>query len=287
MRQSSGDIAQIADNLRKALTRKNYYVYPPVLTGTNAVTPFGTSLAKLITADNISAEKANYILNCEFDPSKEEFLIVCILKDRLGKPVETAVSMANRKVCENIGCEADAAYKKLLAMQRFHGALPSNTAAELHEVWNSSLRGFFYTDKTIFKNDPIYLKDGDLLRLYARFSDNASAVVLGVTDDGATFLLPLSEDSPVKKAAAGFETELIRVKAAPPYGTEILYLLGVSGDIENFLPEYSYSTLSGIYDISGSAGRILADFRRAVKDTPFYEGSLIIYSEGSAGLEGK
>jgi hypothetical protein len=279
LQESSDDIEQIAFNIKSALARKSYYVYPPVLTGTNAVTPFGVSLAKLISADNISADSARYLLDCEFDPSHENFLIICMLKDRLGKPIETAVSSANRKVCEKISCEADSAYKKIFAMRQFHGNQPSNSGGVLQEVWKGTLRGFFYTDKTLFRGEPIYLKSGDLLRLYARFSDNVSAVVLVAAEDGGAFLLPLSENSPVKKAVAGFETELARVKVESPYGTEILYLLGVYGNIEDYLPKYSYNTLSGIYDINGSAGRILADFRRAVKDTPFYEGSLIIYSE--------
>jgi hypothetical protein len=278
MQKASGDIEQIAKNIKNSITYKDYYTYPPVISGTTAVTPFGAALARLISP-SASAEKSRYLLSCEFEPSNETFLIVCVLKDRSNNPVQTAVSMANRSVCANISCEASTAYKKLEAMQRFHGDLPTNRSERLDNVWSSTLRGFFYTDKSVFRGEPVYLKGGDLLRLYARFSDNASVVVMGVSRDGGAFLLPLAENSPVKKTAAGFETELIRVKIEPPYGAETLYLLGVIGNIEDYLPKYSYNTLNGIYDINGSAGRILADFRRAVQSTPFYEGSLIIYSE--------
>ncbi|MDR2104275.1 MAG: hypothetical protein LBP51_00820 [Deferribacteraceae bacterium] len=278
MRAASGDIEQIANNIRAGITYKNYYAYPPVITGTTSVTPFGTALARLIST-GASLENAHNILSCEFDPSKEQFLIVCILKDRLGKPLQTATAIANRSVCENISCESTLAYKKLEAMRRFHGDMPTNRSEELSSVWTSTLRGYFYTDKSLFKQEPIYLKGGELLRLYARFSDDASAVVMVVSKDGGAYLLPLEENSPIKRAAAGFETELMRVKVEPPYEAETLYLLGVMGNIEDYLPQYSYNTYNGVYDINGSAGRILADFRRAVKDAPFYEGSLIIYSE--------
>jgi hypothetical protein len=278
LREASGDIKQIAANIKASITRKSYYVYPPVLSGTTAVTPFGAALAKLIATDNMSAENARWTLNCEFDPKKEKFLIICALKDRLNKTSETSVTVADRKVCENIGCEPDAAYKKLLALRRFNGDIPFSQANTLQVTENTGLRGYFYTDKALLGDVPLYLKGGDIITLYARFSDNATAVVVGETKDGGAFLLPLSERSPVKAAAAGFETELIRVKIEPPYGTETLYLFGAVGDLEEWLPKYSYNTSNGIYDINGSAARVLAEFRRAVK-APYYEDSLIIYSE--------
>jgi hypothetical protein len=278
LREASADIEQIAYNIKASITRRNYYVYPPVLAGTTAVTPFGATLAKLITADNISAENARWTLNCEFDPKNEKFLIICALKDRLNKTAETFVTVADRKVCENIGCEPDTAYKKLLALRRFNGDIPFSQTSTLQATAGDGLRGYFYTDKAFLGDVPLYLKGGDIITLYARFSDNATAVVIGETKDGGAFLLPLSEGSPVKAASAGFETELIRVKIEPPYGTETLYLFGAAGNIEEWLPKYSYNTSNGIYDINGSAARVLADFRRAVK-APFYEDSLIIYSE--------
>jgi hypothetical protein len=269
LRKSSDDIEQIAANIKDLISYKNYYVYPPVITGTTAVTPFGAALAKLLST-GVSFESARHILNCEYDPANGNFLVVCVLRDKLGKPVETAVSAADVKVCDTVSCEAGTAYKKLQALKRFQ----SNTGQP-----QNGLRGFFYTDKSLFGNESLTLKGGDILKLYARFSGDATAVVMGVTEDGSAFLLPLSEDSPVKKTAAGFETELVRVKIEPPFGVETLFLFGVSGRIEDYLPKYSYNALSGIYVINGSAGRVLADFRKAVRDIPFYEGSMLIYSE--------
>jgi hypothetical protein len=276
LRKSSDDIEQIAVNIKDTISYKNYYVYPPVITGTTAVTPFGAALAKLLST-GVSLENARHILNCEYDPVNGNFLVVCVLRDKLGKPVETAVSAADIKVCDTVSCEAGTAYKKLQALKRFQ--INANGAADQPQNGMSGLRGFFYTDKSFFGNEPLTLKGGDLLRLYARFSGDATAVVMGVTEDGSVFLLPLSEDSPVKKTAAGFETELIRVKIEPPFGVETLFLFGVSGSIGDYLPKYSYNASSGIYVINGSAGRVLADFRKAVRGIPFYEGTMLIYSE--------
>lgn len=270
MRSVSGEIPQIALNIKEQLEYKHFFVMPLLRSGYASEAPFGTLLRRELMSDNLSYNDADYRMGCEYTQATGSvFLLSCQIKDRLGAVKQTSVVQVSSQVCEYAACEPSDASKKLEELGGYFSV-------------NTGLRSDFYTDYGL---EPVTLKDGDLINLYARVSDAAELVVFGVQpEDGRIYLIPLSDKSPVYKAGSGDvgkELELIRLKAGKPFGREYIVMFAFKNNAARYLPAYTLNKTTGVFEINGTPATVIAGMLKKLGNTSYSRSDLLFYTEAN------
>jgi hypothetical protein len=220
MQRVSSDITQIAKNIMSRLNSKKAYVNPVQLHGSSAVTPFAAILTQQMRAYGVKNKDAPYQLYCQYSPEGDPFIISCDLKFR-GVTESAFVTAAGAEVCNQVNCKSSALIKNI---EQIFGS-----------PGGGLFRGYFYTD---YGDSGVMLREGDILTLYARVSEAADIAVFH-NDGVKTSLLPLSKTGPVIKISEkhiNTETELIKLKTAPPFGADTLIFIAYRGDFCELIP---------------------------------------------------
>ena len=220
MQRVSSDITQIAKNIMSRFNGKNVYVNPVQLYDSVAIPPFAAMLTQQMRLSGAKNKDAPYHLYCQYTPEGDPFTISCELRSG-GIIKDTFVTAAGAEVCRQTNCDSSASMKR---MEQIFGSY----GGEL-------FRGYFYTN---YGDSGVMLREGDVLTLYARLSEAASVAVLH-HDGVKTRIFPLSETSPtinISEKLINRETELIKLKVTPPFGTDTLIFIAYKGDLCDLLP---------------------------------------------------
>ncbi len=262
MQRVSSDISQIAKNIMSKMGNKSAYVNPVRLYGSAAITPFAALLTQQMRAYGTMNQDAAYQLHCQYSPEGDPFAISCELKFN-GAPDGAFVTAVSTEVCKQTNCESSASMKRMEQMFGTPGA--------------GLFRGYFYTN---YGDAGVMLREGDVLTLYARLSEEADLAVIFI-NEGKAALFPLSEKKPVIRIAGKLtnnEVEVIKLKVTPPFGTDTLIFAAYKGEMDELLPKYRYDKDSGLYVTDETPEALLERFRKVPKDR-FIEKIMVFNTE--------
>lgn len=214
-RSVSADVKQIAVNISKQFDNTNYYVHPPKLMDSSAVTPFAAILKhELKGADSPSSAEKH--LFCVYDPSTDPFLIGCRLTDNTGRVLESAITAVDKKLCETVECYQSANMKKM------EEAFKNKVSA------GDGFRTHFYTNVGV---SPLLALEDEVVRVYVRTSRQAKLALFAFTPDGGVFV-PLKQNL----TKANVQHELAAFKVEAPFGNDTLVLFAYEGELKKEFP---------------------------------------------------
>lgn len=211
---TSADIKQIAANI-KSQVNSSFYAEPVKLNTSAGLTPFGALLTDALNSSGKRTVTKHLSCNYAYDGTKEVFPLICKLTDQTGKTLQTVATNISANVCQQVECG------KTNAMARLDSAYTNLTLKKTP---------IFYTN---YGADTLYLKEGDILRLFTRPSNAVSMAVFHLdASAGKLSLMPLSKTGILSagKEQAGKEIELAVFEIVPPFGSEGIILASCSKD---------------------------------------------------------